>query len=337
MTTTLHSPTAGRRRLRHALRQARDAAGLTQEQVAEAMEWSLSKVIRIETGAVSVSTSDLRQLLQLYGVVDQQQVAELVELARIGRRKPWWARYRDVVPPAYLAYVGLEDEAAAIRCFTPQGMPGLLQTEEFARALIDASLNLQEVGEGAEVWPLRIGSSHAEEAVALRMTRQREVLGRQVPPDLTAVLDEAVLRREIGGAEVLRNQLLHLVGLGSNPHITIRVLPFTANVLNILSPFIILEFPDPHDSDVVFAESSFEQTLIDDPAVVATYRRVFRIVEAAALPEDASLELIAKIAGEPRVRRAHPRSSSSPDVHARPARSRARTRARQTLPNFSES
>ena len=124
MTTTLHSPTAGRRRLRHALRQARDAAGLTQEQVAEAMDWSLSKVIRIETGAVSISTSDLRQLLQLYGVVDEQQVAELVELARIGRRKPWWARYRDVVPPAYLAYVGLEDEAAAIANGTPYGLSG---------------------------------------------------------------------------------------------------------------------------------------------------------------------------------------------------------------------
>jgi transcriptional regulator with XRE-family HTH domain len=295
--TTLHSPTAGRRRLRHALRHARDLTGMTQEQVAEAMDWSLSKIIRIETGTVSISTNDLRQLLQLYGVDDRGQVAELVELARIGRRKPWWTRYRDSVPPQYLSYVGLEDEAVAMRCFYPQGMPGLLQTEEFAHALVDASLTPGEVGSGPQVGP---GGPTADAAdrVDMRMIRQREVLGRQVPPQLTAVLDEAVLRREIGGAAVLRRQLLHLVGLGTSPHVTIRVLPFTAHLVNILSPFVILEFTDPHDTDVVFAESSFEQTVIDDPAGVATYRRVFSTVEAASLPENASLELIARIAGE---------------------------------------
>lgn len=295
--TTLHSPTAGRRRLRHALRHARDVVGLTQEQVAEAMDWSLSKVIRIETGSVSVSTSDLRQLLQLYGVDDRHQIGELVELARIGRRKPWWTRYRDAVPPPYLSFVGLEDEAVAIRCFSPQGMPGLLQTEEFAHALVDASLTPDEIESGAQVWPLR-RPADAADRVDMRMIRQREVLGRDVPPELIAVLDEAVLRREIGGAAVLRRQLLHLVGLGSSPHLTIRVLPFTAHLVNILSPFVILEFSDPHDTDVVFAESSFEQTVIDDPTGVGMYRHVFSTVEAASLPEDASLELIAKIAGD---------------------------------------
>lgn len=296
--TSLHSPTAGRRRLRHALRHARDSAGLTQEQVAEEMDWSLSKIIRIETGAVSISTNDLRQLLNLYGVTDRDEVTELVELARIGRRKPWWTRYREIVPPQYLSYVGLEDEAIAIRCFYPQGMPGLLQTEEFAYALVDASLTPDDLESGRAAWRQRDHAPDVAERVAMRMVRQREVLGRQVPPDLTAVLDEAVLRREIGGTEVLRRQLLHLVGMGAGPHVIIRVLPFSAHLVNILSPFVMLEFADPHDPDVVFAESSFEQTIIDDPTGVATYRRVFETVEAASLPEDASLELIAKIAGD---------------------------------------
>src|SRR5690606_23967168 len=100
-------------------------------------------------GTVSVSTSDLRQLLQLYRVTDQADVARLVELARLGRRRPWWTRYRKVLPPTYLSFVGLEDDASVIRCYYPQGMPGLLQTEEFARALIDAELSTDGV------WPLR--------------------------------------------------------------------------------------------------------------------------------------------------------------------------------------
>lgn len=271
---------------------------MTQEQVAEEMDWSLSKVIRIETGAVSISTSDLRQLLHLYGVHDQDQVTELVELARIGRRKPWWTRYRGTVPPHYLSYVGLEDESTTIRCFYPQGMPGLLQTEEFARALVDASWTADELSSTAAMWPLRNRPADAAERVEIRMSRQREMLQRQSPPAITAVLDEAVLRREIGGAQVLQRQLHHLVGLGSRPDIGIRVLPFTAHLMNILSPFVILGFADPGDSDVVFAESSFEQTLIDAPTSVATYRKVFDIVEAASLSEAASLELIARVAGE---------------------------------------
>lgn len=295
--SNLHSPTAGRRRLRYALRHARDAADLTQEQVAEAMDWSLSKVIRIETGTVSVSTSDLRQLLQLYRIADPGQVAELVELARLGRRKPWWTSYKEVLPAPYLSYVGLEDEASAMNGFYPAGMPGLLQTEEFAHALVDASWG-PDIGSHGHVWPLRQQAAEAAQWVDVRMIRQREVLGRTAPPEVTAVLDEAVLRREIGGAPVLRQQLLHLVGLGSSPHITIRVLPFTAQIVNILSPFMILKFPDPHDTDVVYAESSFEQTVIDDPAEVENYRQVFDLVNQASLSEEDSLKLIAGVAGE---------------------------------------
>lgn len=291
MTTTVHSPTAGRRRLRNALRRARDAAGYTQEQVAEAMDWSLSKVIRIETGGVGVSTSDLRQLLLLYQVEDPDHVSELVELARIGRQRPWWTRYKDMVPGGYLSYVGLEDESSALRCVNPVGLPGLLQTEEYARAMADAASWWAGSGSGPQ--PLI-----ATERANMRLIRQQKVLRRDDPPEITAVLDEAVLWRRIGGADVLRRQLLHLVALGSNPHITVQVLPFTASMLNPMSPFVILEFSDPTDTDVVYVEGVLEFRVVDDPPEVETHRDVFDRARASSLPEEASLEMIARIAGE---------------------------------------
>jgi transcriptional regulator with XRE-family HTH domain len=293
--TTVHSPTAGRRRLRNALRSARDAAHLTQEQVAQAMDWSLSKVIRIETGGVGVSTSDLRQLLQLYRIDDADRVTELVELARVGRRRPWWTRYKDVVPGEYLSYVGLEDESSAVRSFCPSGMPGLLQTEQFARALLRASW--RAVIAGGSVAQSASPPPEFDALVDMRMIRQREVLRRADPPEITAVLDEAVLRREIGGKQVLQRQLLHLVALASNPRITIQVLPFTADVGGLLGPFLMLEFPDPADSDVVYVESTFEQAVLDG-AEVAIYRRVFERARSASLRGEDSIELIARIAGE---------------------------------------
>jgi transcriptional regulator with XRE-family HTH domain len=295
MTTTVHSPTASRRRLRNALRRARDQAELTQEQVAVEMDWSLSKVIRIETGAVSISISDLRQLLLLYRVNDPEQVAELVELARIGRQRPWWTRYKDTVPGEYLSYVGLEDESSAMRCFSPAGMPGLLQTEEFAHAMVDASWQTTAGGDPAQ--PAPPISPEVRARVDVRMKRQQEVLQRPNPPEITAVLDEAVLWRQIGGAPVLRGQLRHLVALSRGPRVTIRVLPFRANISHLLSPFVILEFPDPADSDVVYVESTLAQTVLDG-AQVATYRRVFARVQAASLPPEESVARIAGIAEE---------------------------------------
>jgi transcriptional regulator with XRE-family HTH domain len=294
---TVHSPTAGRRRLRTALRHARDAATLTQEQVAQAMDWSLSKVIRIETGGVGISTSDLRQLLQLYRVNDPDRVDELVELARIGRRRPWWTRYKETVPAHYLSYVGLEDECSAMRCFYPVGMLGLLQTERYALAMTDASW----VGRASahdKVWPLRLTPAETAERVELRMTRQRVVFERDSPPEIVAILDEAVLRRELGGADVLREQLLHLLELSERPYVTIQVLPFTAHRVNMLSPFVILEFPDPADTDVVYAESTFEQSIVDEPGDVESYRQVFAWLHDAALDESKSREMIARVAGE---------------------------------------
>lgn len=292
MTTPVHSPTAGRRRLRYALRRARDAVGLTQEQVGEAMDWSLSKVIRIETGGVGISTSDLRQVLLLYQVTDPAEVSELVELARVGRQRPWWTRYRGSLPPSYLSYVGLEDESSALRCVNPVGLPGLLQTEEYGHALATASWWAATTVNRAV-----LTESSLTDSVKVRAIRQGEVLRRPSPPEITAIVDEAVLWRQIGGTEVLRRQLLHLVALGSRAHIAIQVLPFRTGVLHVLSPFVIIEFPDPADTDVVYVENVGDHTIVDG-AEVATYRTVFERLRQACLDEEESLELIAQIAGE---------------------------------------
>lgn len=292
MTTTVHSPTAGRRRVRNVLRRAREAADLTQDKVAEAMDWSLSKVIRIETGGVGISTSDLRQLLQLYQVNDPAEVTALVELARIGRQRPWWTSYRDVLPAGYLSYIGLEDESSALRTVNPVGMPGLLQTEEFSRALAAAGQWTTTV-DGTPLSP-SLAADHAE----VRMIRQREVLRRSNPPEITAVLDEAVLRRQVGGPKVLRRQLLHLVALGSKPLIKLHVLPFTASISIAVSPFVIVEFPEPADTDVFYTESAFEYRVIDDPTDLQAHRGVFEHLSGVSLPEEESLAMIARVAGE---------------------------------------
>jgi transcriptional regulator with XRE-family HTH domain len=289
--TTVHSPTASRRRLRKALRRARDASGLTQEQVAEAMDWSLSKVIRIETGGVGISTSDLRQLLQLYQITDEAEVADLVELARVGRQRPWWTRYRDVLPPGYLAYVGLEDESSALRIVSPTGLPGLLQTEEYAKAIMDAATWVMEVELRRQATP-----EMAHDRVAVRMTRQKEVLQRpDGPPEITVILDEAVLWRQIGGPDVLRRQLERLVALSDEPYMTIQVLPFRTGVINIMGYFTIMEFPDPADLDAVYVEAPFEQNVVEGEDV-ARYRTAFERLRQAALSPEESRELIKQIA-----------------------------------------
>ena len=293
MTTTVHSPTASRRRLRTLLRRARDASGLTQERVAEEMDWSLSKIIRIETGGVGISTSDLRQLLQLYAITDPGEVAYLVELARVGRQRPWWTRYRDVLPPGYLAYVGLEDESSALRMVAPAGLPGLLQTEDYANAIMDAASWAVEVELRRRATP-----EVAHDRVAVRMIRQREVLQRpDGPPEITVILDEAVLWRQIGGPEVLRRQLRHLNALGKEPYMTIQVLPFRASMINIMGYFINLEFPDPADPDAVYVEAPFEQSVLEGEEV-ARYRTAFERLQEAALDEEASRDLIAHIADQ---------------------------------------
>lgn len=287
--TTVHGPTVGRRRLRSALRRARDAAGLTQEQVAAAMDWSLSKLIRIEAGSVSISTNDVKALLGHYRMADQHQIDELVELARVSRRRTWWSQYKDTLPSAYAAYIGLEAEAFKLSFFQPSGIPGLLQTESYARAAVTAASTTVGDTMDAEQIELR----HA-----IRMRRQKEVLDRPDHPHIDVVLDEAALHRQTGGPASLREQLRHLADVGRLAQVTIRVLPFTAGDYAPQGPFVILRFPDDDDTDIVYLEGVLAQDVLDRPTDVAAYQQMFDRLWEMSLQPDGSLEKITKMADQ---------------------------------------
>ena len=280
-----YGPTVGRRKLRSAIRRAREASGLTQEQVATAMDWSLSKLIRIESGYVSISTNDVKALLGLYRVTEPTQVTELVQLARISRQRAWWSQYRDSVPPAYYSYIGLETEASALCFYQSVGMPGLLQTEAYAQAVLRS------------VIPKLDNPAEAQASIALRMRRQREVLGRPDPPRVDVVLDEATLHRQTGGRAVIREQLLHLVALTEAGRITIQVLPFTSTVYTPLGQFVIVRFAGTDDSDVVYRESTGLEDVLDSADAVESHLKTFVGLQQAALTPAESLARITTIAG----------------------------------------
>lgn len=244
-------PTVHRRRLRNELRKTREGAGKTQRDVAAAMDWSQSKLIRIETGAVNISTNDLRALLAHYEV-DPARINTLVDLARAARDVPRWNLYRDVASPEYIAFLGYESSASIIRNFEPLLVPGLLQTEEYAREVITAVEynNPQNI----------------DALVDLRMQRQ-ETLVRQPPPDLHFIVDEAVIRRMVGGPDVTRRQLRHLREVVDYANITLRIVPFSAGMYPRLRvPYVLFEFPDPEDEDVLFLENPLGEVIVRENA-----------------------------------------------------------------------
>ncbi|MEV7231805.1 helix-turn-helix transcriptional regulator [Polymorphospora sp. NPDC051019] len=286
--TTVHGPTVGRRRLRSALRAARERAGYTQEQVIGAMDWSLSKLIRIEAGTVSISTNDLKALLSHYRLTDPEQVSELLELARVARRRTWWSQYKETLPAPFIAYIGLELEASTLSFFQSSGIPGLLQTEGYARATVAAAATT------STVFP--IDESEIETRVAVRMRRQREMLSRPEPPQVNVVLDEAVLHRQTGGPACIREQLRHLVAMGSEPSMSIQVLPFTAGTYASQGSFIVLDFPGSDDAPVVYLEGVLAQDIVDRPDLVAPYQQTFQRLREMSLGRDESIATIDRIA-----------------------------------------
>jgi transcriptional regulator with XRE-family HTH domain len=233
-------PSVHKRRLRNELRKARENAQLTQRDVAQAMDWSSSKLIRIETGSVNISTNDLRALLNLYEI-PADRINRLVELARAAREMPRWNIYRDVASPAFIAFLGYESSAKIVRNFEPLFVHGLLQTEEYARAIIEV-LQADK-------------PQHVDALVDLRMQRQ-EVLTRQPSTaQFHFILDEAAIRRRVGGPDVTRRQLEHLLEVTEYPNVTIRIVPFEAGVYpRPRVPYALLEFPDDEDEDMLYLE-----------------------------------------------------------------------------------
>jgi transcriptional regulator with XRE-family HTH domain len=274
--TPAQDATIQRRRLRGELRRARTDAGLTQGDVAKAMEWSLSKMIRIESGDVGISTNDLRFLLQQYGIVEPDRVEHFLELARAGKeQRGWWTGYRELVGRQYLTFLSLESSASVIQHFQPLLIPGLLQDEEYARAVLRAY--------GGSATQERV-----EELVQLRLRRQVELLDSSNSPELIFVMDEAALHRWVGGRDVMRRQLLRLKQEAARENVTIEIVPFRAGAHpGMKGPFAILEFPDARDGDVLYLEDSRGDTISrDEETEVKPYREAFAQLRDLAKDED---------------------------------------------------
>ena len=278
------SPFVRRRRLGQLLKALRAGQNLTVEHVGKELDWSPSKVSRIETAAVKVSTTDLRALLDLYGVTAPEEKTGFIELGKESRESSYLMGFKDNTPvQAFEDYVGFETEASAIRVYEPTLIPGLLQTPEYARAVITAML---PDGTDAEMG----------ERVALRMARQ-QILGRVADPvSYWAVIDEATLRRPMGGEtrrRVMREQIAKLIEVAALPRLTIQVLPFEAGAHAALNgAFTILELPHPADPNVVYTESMTTGALIEDPEEVRFYRRTFERVQSEALGRDSSIAFL---------------------------------------------
>ena len=279
-----HSPTVRRRRLALELRRLREAARLTCEEVAEHLECSASKISRVETGRVSVAPRDVRDMLELYNVPAAQREG-LVQLARDSRQKGWWHAFSDTMQPQFATYVGLESAASEIRIYEVSLIPGLLQTEDYARAVIRSGM----MGSPGE---------DVERAVALRMARQPAVT-RDDPPKVWAVVDEAALRRRVGGAGLMRLQLEHLLAQAALPNVAVQVIPFTGGAHPAMGrPFIILVFPERVDTDVVYLEDLTSALYVEDVAEVDRYNVFFNHLRATALSFDDSAALITSVLKE---------------------------------------
>jgi transcriptional regulator with XRE-family HTH domain len=250
------NPVIHRRRLRGELRRAREAAGKSQRETADAMDWSLSKLIRIETGDVKIGTNDLRALLAYYGVTSDR-IAELVEVARAAREPARWSNYRSVASPELLSYCSYESYAQVVRNFEPILVPGLLQTEEYARVVIGRARDQQLV----------------DGLVDLRIERQ-ELLVRNPIPDLHFIVDESVLKRTVGDKEVMRRQLIQMKELALLPNVHLRIVTFSQGIYTaMLLPYVILEFNSPEDEDVLYIESPTGEQIVREDAPAANGRK----------------------------------------------------------------
>jgi len=274
------SPVVQRRRLRAELRRARLEASLTQEQVASAMDWSLSKLIRIENGTVNISTNDLKAILAHYEITDEKRTAEFLALSRGARERSWWSGYRDVASPRLLQLIEYEAASIITRNFQPLLVPGLLQTEEYARNVYQR-LNPQESEE------------RIESLVEVRMRRQ-ELLSRSDAPLLFFIIDQAVVQREVGGKVAMRRQLSQMVELAAMPNVTIEVVPFGAGAHpGLLGPFQIYEFPDTADDDALWLEGPTGDLLSrDNPEEILSFREKFEQLRQISLGPEASVNFL---------------------------------------------
>lgn len=267
------------------LRRLREAQGISREDAGYEIRASESKISRMELGRVSFKDRDVADLLTMYGVTDETEREALLNLTREANATGWWHSYGDILPSWFQVYVGLEEAASVIRTYEVQFVPGLLQTADYARAVIVAG---QPNASATEV----------ERRVGLRTQRQL-ILGRDRPPRLWAVLDEAALRRPIGGRDVMRGQIQHLIDAAAHPHVTIQVMPFRFGAHAAEGgPFTLLRFPEPDLPDVVYLEQLTSALYLDKRDDVDQYTEVMERLSVDGLPPDRSVDLLARILKE---------------------------------------
>ncbi|MFJ7022028.1 helix-turn-helix domain-containing protein [Streptomyces sp. NPDC101117] len=284
-----HGPAVRRRKLGAELRALRTGTGLTSGEAARLVGWHQSKVSRIETGASGVKPADVRLLLDAYGVRDARLREVLLALAGSdpAGRHHWWHAYRGVLPPTYRDFISLESQASAMRTLETSVVPGLLQTPEYARAVTRAATGGTDDG----------ADDRLDALVAVRLARQ-EVLRADPPLRLSAVLDEAVLRREIGGPEVMRRQLERLLEAAQLPQVSLQVLPFTAGEhVGITGPFVIFSFSSTSDLDVVVLDHLTSSLYLERKEDLQAYTEAFDTLRLHALSPEESLDHIAAIGG----------------------------------------
>jgi len=265
------------------LRRLREAAGMTREAAGYAIRGSESKISRLELGRVSFKKRDITDLLKLYGIgEDDERVTALVALAEEANQPGWWHRYDDVMAKWFQTYIGLEEAASLIRTYELQFVPGLLQTEDYARAVVSVGAP-QDTDEAIEA------------RVRVRLERQR-ILERPDPPTLWAVIDEAALRRPMGGRRLMRAQIEHLLLLMKRPNITVQVVPFRqGGHAAETGAFTILRFEGDDLPDVVYLEQLVSALYLDKREQVDRYAQTMVRLTSESPTPDATMELLQRI------------------------------------------
>ncbi len=263
-------PAISRRRLKGELRAVRAETDLTREDAAAALDWSLSKLVRIETGDQGISVTDLRAMLQLYKVSDESTIQELTELARSSRGQTWWSGYRDVVTKQYGQLLGYEGAASYIRAFHPLLIPGLLHTDDYA----------------FELRRVRMPEEQARKLVNLLIERQERLFDQPKPPETAFVFGEEALNRLIGGPTIMRHQLRHLLEVADSPSVSMQIVPFSVGAhAGLIGPFTLLGLQDSGE-DLLFFEGAVGDVVNrDDEEMIASFINEFEEIRNLALSE----------------------------------------------------
>lgn len=272
------SPVVRRLRLGQELKLLRERRRLTGSATAGQLGWSASKVSRIESSKTMPSTEDIEALAELFDV-DDEKLAELLDLLRDADKRGWWETYEGDLPEEYIRFLGMEAEATVHRHWEPQLVPGLLQTEDYARGTVLATRGI-----------VRIAHSGVRSRVEARLERQKYVLDRSDPPMMNMVIDESALLRRFGEPSVMRGQMEHLLELSVLPHVSVRILPLDGVQTVHTGAFVHLKFSA--FDDIVYLEHLYSARFVEDQGLVTGYELAFDQVQSKALDEDESRVLI---------------------------------------------